>query len=117
MNSIQIFNNPEFGEVRTLEINGEAWFVGKDVAEILGYADPQKAVKAHVDDDDKLTRQIVVSGQNRNVTVISESGLYSLILFSKMPDAFQALDYQRSTSGYSQIWNVCHSATSSANHQ
>lgn len=87
MNEIQIFNNPEFGEIRTLDVNNEPWFVGKDVADILKYADPQKAVKMHVDDDDKLTRQIVVSGQNRNVTIINESGLYSLILSSKLPSA------------------------------
>lgn len=87
MNEIQIFNNPEFGEIRTLDINNEPWFVSKDIADVLGYADPQKAVKMHVEDEDKLTRQIVVSGQNRNVTIINESGLYSLILSSKLPSA------------------------------
>ena len=56
---------------------GEVFFVGKDVAEVLGYSDPQKALKMHVDDEDKLTRQIVVSGQRRNVIFINESGLYS----------------------------------------
>lgn len=86
-NEIAIFENPEFGKVRAVEINGELWFVGKDIADILRYADPQKAVKMHVDNDDKLTRQIVVSGQNRNATVINESGLYSLILSSKLPSA------------------------------
>ena len=63
------------------------YFVGKDVAEILEYADPQKSIKMHVDEEDKLTRQIVVSGQNRNMIVINESGLYSLILSSKLPTA------------------------------
>jgi prophage antirepressor-like protein len=87
VNEIKIFENPEFGSVRTLEVNGEPYFVGKDVAEILGYADPQKAIKMHVDDEDKLTRQIVVSDQNRNVIIINESGLYSLILLSKLPKA------------------------------
>ena len=87
MSEIQIFKNESFGAVRTVEVNGIPYFVGKDVAEILGYADPQKAMKMHVDDEDKLTRQIVVSGQNRNVTVINESGLYSLILSSKLPKA------------------------------
>ena len=62
-------------------------FVGKDVAEALGYSDPQKAIRMHVDDDDKLTGQIVVSGQNRNVIIINESGLYALILSSKLPQA------------------------------
>ena len=66
---------------------GEVFFVGKDVAEVLGYSDPQKALKMHVDDEDKLTRQIVVSGQRRNVIFINESGLYSLILSSKLPQA------------------------------
>ena len=87
MNDIQIFKNDSFGAVRTVNINGIPYFVGKDVAEILGYADPQKAMKMHIDDEDKLTRQIVVSGQNRNVTIINESGLYSLILSSKLPKA------------------------------
>ena len=87
MNEIQIFKNDSFGAVRTVEVEGTPYFVGKDVAEILGYADPQKAMKMHIDDEDKLTRQIVVSGQNRNVTIINESGLYSLILSSKLPKA------------------------------
>ena len=70
-------------------------FVGKDVAQALGYGDPQKAIKMHVDDDDKLTRQIVVSGQNRKVIFINESGLYSLILSSQLPQAkaFKILGY------------------------
>lgn len=86
-NKIEVFTNAEFGSVRTLTIDGEPYFVGKDVAEILEYADPQKSIKMHVDEEDKLTRQIVVSGQNRNMTVINESGLYSLILSSKLPNA------------------------------
>ena len=87
MNEIKIFENPEFGKVRTVQVNGEPWLVGKDVAEALGYSDPQKALKMHVDEEDKLTRQIVVSGQNRNVFVINESGIYSLVLSSKLPTA------------------------------
>ena len=66
---------------------GEPFFVGSDVAVVLGYSDPQKAVKMHVDDDDKLTRRIVVSGQNRNAIIINESGLYALVLSSKLPQA------------------------------
>ena len=62
-------------------------FVGSDVAKALGYADQQKAIKMHVDDEDKLTRQIVVSGQKRKVILINESGLYALILSSKLPQA------------------------------
>ena len=86
-NELKVFQNEEFGEVRTMVINGDPYFVGKDVAEVLGYTDPQKAIKMHVDDEDKLTRQIVVSGQNRNMYIINESGLYSLILSSKLPKA------------------------------
>lgn len=86
-NELKIFENEQFGTIRTVEIDNTPYFVGKDVAEILGYADPQKAMKMHIDDEDKLTRQIVVSGQNRNVTIINESGLYSLILSSKLPKA------------------------------
>ncbi len=85
MNQLQIFENKEFGKIRTVEIDNEPYFVGKDVAEILGYSDVSKAIKMHVDDDEKLTRQFVVSGQNRNMYVINESGLYSLILSSKLP--------------------------------
>ena len=63
--------------------------MGKDVATALGYSDPQKAIKMHVDDDDKLTRQIVVSGQRRAIILINESGLYSLILSSQLPPSYQ----------------------------
>lgn len=87
MNEIQIFNNSDFGEVRVTTINNEPWFVGKDVAEILGYSNTQKAIRDHVDGEDKLTERIVLSGQNREVVVINESGLYSLILSSKLPAA------------------------------
>ena len=94
-NDIEIFSNDEFGSIRTLNINGEPWFVGKDVAEILGYANASKAVLAHVDEDDKtfLTLDIAHS-KNGNVPVgqsktalINESGLYSLILRSKLSGA------------------------------
>ena len=85
---MKIFSHEMFGEIRTMtNESGETYFVGKDVAEALGYNDPQKAIKMHVDDDDKLIRQIVVSGQNRNCIIISESGLYSLVLSSKLPQA------------------------------
>lgn len=87
MNNLQIFSSPEFGQVRTIQQNGEPWFVGKDVAEILGYSNTPKAIRDHVDDEDKLTERIVLSGQNREVAIINESGLYSLILSSKMPKA------------------------------
>lgn len=95
MNEMQIFENPEFGEVRTVEIDGDAWFVGKDVAEILGYSNASKAVITHVDDEDKRFVMLdVVDSQNGNVpigqsktAIINESGLYSLVLSSKMPKA------------------------------
>ena len=65
-NKLQIFKNEEFGEIRTLEIDGEPYFVGKDVAEVLRYSDTDQALRNHVDDEDKLTRKIDGSGQNRN---------------------------------------------------
>lgn len=83
----EIFKNEQFGEVRTMSINGEPWFVGKDVAEVLGYSNTPKAIRDHVDEDDKLTERIVLSGQNREAVVINESRLYSLILSSKLPQA------------------------------
>lgn len=87
MNEIQIFKNDSFGAVRTVEVNGTPYFVGKDVAEILGYSRPDHAITNHVDDDDKLTYRIDTSGQSRQMFIINESGLYSLILSSKLPKA------------------------------
>lgn len=87
MNKIKVFENPEFGSIRTIEQNGEPWLVGKDVAAALGYKDTDQALRCHVDSEDKLTRKFDGSGQNRNMTVINESGLYSLILSSKLPTA------------------------------
>ena len=87
MNELQIFKNEEFGEIRTVEISGEPWFVGKDVAEVLGYKDTADSIKKHVDDEDKLTRRFTDSGQSREMYIINESGLYSLILSSKLPNA------------------------------
>ena len=82
---VTTFRNPEFGEIRAVWINGAIWFVGKDSATALGYADAFGALKKHVDDEDKLVCQIDSAGQKRDVTVINESGLYSLILSSKLP--------------------------------
>lgn len=88
MNSLQIFENPEFGKVRTTTISGNPYFIGKDVAEILGYERPAKAIADHVDGEDKDVVPIRDSiGRNQNTPVINESGLYSLILSSKMPNA------------------------------
>ena len=91
MGELQIFKNDEFGEIRTVEISGEPWFVGKDVAEILGYTNPNEAIQDHVDDDEKLNSKMLSSvkidlGQ-RGGWLINESGLYSLILSSKLPNA------------------------------
>lgn len=89
MSKIKIFENPEFGSIRTVEINNEPWFVGKDVAEALGYAKPENAIANHVDDVDKTSTLIQGSGSNykSKAIVINESGLYSLILSSKLPKA------------------------------
>lgn len=89
MTDLQIFNSPEFGAIRTIEKDGEPWFVGKDVAVVLGYGDTDQALRKHIDDEDKLTRRFDGSGQNRQMTIINESGLYSLVLSSKLPTAKQ----------------------------
>lgn len=91
MNELQIFNHPDFGQVRTVTINDEPWFVGKDVAQVLGYSNPSKAVISHVDDEDKRFEMLPISdSQNGNLVktaILNESGLYSLIMSSKLPGA------------------------------
>lgn len=87
MNDIQIFNNEEFGSVRIVEIDDEPWFVGKDVATALGYTDAFGAIKKHVDDEDKQNCQNSSFNSPRGMVVINESGLYSLVLSSKLPSA------------------------------
>lgn len=84
---MQVFNNTEFGSVRTININGEPMFVGKDVAEILGYINPRDALAKRVDDEDKGVAKCDTLGGVQELTVINESGLYSLILSSKLPKA------------------------------
>lgn len=86
MNEVQLFNF-ENHEVRSLLINSEPWFVGKDVADVLGYADTNQAIRKHVDNEDRLTRRFDGTGQSRDMTIINESGLYSLVLSSKLPSA------------------------------
>lgn len=88
-NELQIFNSPEFGNIRAMEIDGEPWLVGKDVAAALGYAKPENAIASHVAQDDKTTTLIQGTGSNykSKAVVINESGLYSLILSSKLPGA------------------------------
>lgn len=87
MNELQVFDNQEFGQVRTLTLNDEPWFVGKDVTKILGYQNSSKAIADHVDDDDKLNNKSLSSLGQRGGWFINESGLYSLILSSKLPSA------------------------------
>lgn len=87
MNNLQIFDSPDFGQIRTIQQNGEPWFVGKDVADILGYQNGSRDVNRHVDEDDRQNYQNGTFESNRGLTIINESGLYSLILSSKMPKA------------------------------
>lgn len=107
---VQLFINKELElEVRVVEINGEGWLVGKDVADILGYQNGSRDIVRHVDEEDRLKERIVLSGQNREVILINESGFYSLILRSEMPKAKQfkrwvtaeVLPQIRKTGGYS----------------
>lgn len=87
MNDLQIFSNSEFGSIRTVTVNGEPWFVGKDIAEALGYSNSRKALADHVDEEDKGVTKCDTPSGTQNMTVINESGLYSLILSSKLPNA------------------------------
>lgn len=87
MTELQVFKNEEFGEIRTIEIDNEPWFVGKDVAEALGYKNVRDAIKRHVDEEDKGGVKHDTLGGEQNLTVINESGLYSLILSSKLQSA------------------------------
>lgn len=84
---MDVFKNDEFGEIRVLEIDNETWFVGKDITNILGYSNSSKALKDHVDDEDKLNNDSLSSLGQRGGWIINESGLYSLILSSKLPNA------------------------------
>jgi prophage antirepressor-like protein len=85
---LQIFKNEQFGQVRMVEIEGQPWLVGKDVAEILGYAKPLDAISRHVDEDDSVKYGLTDNlGRTQNTIIINESGLYSLILSSKLPQA------------------------------
>lgn len=87
MNDIKVFENNEFGSIRTMMIDGEPWFVGKDVAEILGYSNSRKAIADHIDDEDKGVTKCDTLGGVQDLVVINESGLYGLILSSKLPSA------------------------------
>lgn len=87
MNELMIFENPEFGKIRSVQLDGEAWLVGKDVAEVLGYKNPRDALMRHVDEEDKGVVKHDTLGGEQDLTVINESGLYSLVLSSKLPGA------------------------------
>lgn len=87
MSGLQVFNSPEFGEIRAVEIDGEPWFVGKDVAAGLGYERPTDAVRKHVDEDDRGVAKIATPSGEQEMTVINESGVYSLIFSSKLESA------------------------------
>ena len=107
-NNIQIFTNEIFGEIRTCQVNNQIMFVGKDVATALGYAKPRNALAIHVDSEDKSTAPIQGPAYETRVTLINESGLYSLILSSKLPQAkafkrwvtSEVLPQIRQTGGY-----------------
>lgn len=87
MEKLQLFQNPKFGQIRTLEIDGEPWFVGKDVAEALGYSNTKDALSRHVDEEDKRGSRFPTPSGEQTMTFINESGLYSLVLSSKLPAA------------------------------
>ncbi len=87
MKELQIFNNADFGEIRVLEMDSEPWFVGKDIADILGYSNSRKAIGDHVDEEDKGVTKCYTPGGKQDLLIINESGLYSLILSSKLESA------------------------------
>lgn len=87
MNDLKIFKNKEFGEVRTVTINNEVWFVGKDVADSLGYQNGSRDINRHVEEDDRQKEKISDGNQLKETIIINESGLYSLVLGSKLPNA------------------------------
>lgn len=114
-NKLAVFSNPDFGEVRTLEINGEPWFVGNDITNALGYQNGRRDINRHVDEDDVLKWYITDSlGREQETTIINESGLYSLIMSSKLPNAKQfkkwvtseVLPSIRKTGAYSVVQTV-----------
>lgn len=128
-NDLTVFTNNDFGEIRTCTIAGEPWFVGKDVAEILGYGNTRDALAAHVDEEDKAVIQkseiATLEIPNRGLTVINESGLYSLILSSKLPTAkkfkrwvtSEVLPAIRKHGAYmtdEKAWDITHNADSLA---
>ena len=120
MNELTTFNNPDFGDIRTLTVNGEPWFIGKDVAEILGYSNSRKAIADHVDEEDKKDGVTIRDsiGREQKPVLINESGLYSLILSSKLPTAkkfkhwvtSEVLPAIRRTGAYNSGYSTAYSA-------
>lgn len=108
MNNVQIFNSPDFGEIRTVVIDDEPWFVGRDVCKALGYTDVKAGTRKNVDDEDKMVRPVDTPSGNQNMTIINESGIYSLIFGSKLESAkkfkhwvtSEVLPQIRKTGGY-----------------
>ena len=99
MANIQIFTSPEFGDIRTVDQNGEPWFVGKDVAAALGYGEGKSlanAVSNHVDEQDKGVTELMTPGGNQRMVIINESGLYSLIFGSKLEEAVRFKRWEKS---------------------
>lgn len=111
MDNIQIFKNKEFGDIRALEINGQPWLIGKDITEILGYSNSRKSIIDHVEAEDKGVTKCDTLGGKQDLTIINESGLYSLIFGSKLPTAkkfkkwvtSEVLPQIRKTGGYIQV--------------
>ena len=87
LNALQIFQHPDFGRIRTATVDGEPWFVGKDIAEALGYSNPRKALADHVDEEDKGVTKRDTLGGPQEMTIINESGVYALVFGSKLPGA------------------------------
>lgn len=110
MNNLQVFNNEEFGQIRTMVIDGEPWFVGKDVAEALGYERPTDTVRKRVDDEDRGISKMETPSGKQEMTIINESGLYTLVLGSKLDSAkrfkrwvtFEVLPAIRKTGSYNK---------------
>ncbi|MDU4599259.1 BRO family protein [Clostridium sporogenes] len=111
MNTLQVFKNNDFGEVKTIQNENGIWFVGNEISKILGYSNYRNAIVNHVDEEDKMCTQIEYAGQKRKITIINESGLYSLVLSSKLPTAkkfkrwvtSEVLPQIRQTGGYIPI--------------
>ena len=110
MSEVQIFENEQFGSIRTIEIDDMPWFVGKEVAVVLGYSRPLDAISRHIDEDDALKQGVIDNiGKCQDTTFINESGLYSLILSSKLSSAkaFKRC-YFRSPPDNPPSWFLCH---------